>query len=97
MPDVMTPMPDVMTPEEVALELRLSPWTVRKYCRTHRIPAQALGEGNGNRWRIFRRDVDAFLGRDPDPEGEEKKVLGYIPKKRVPYMQGLQGKQGAKA
>jgi excisionase family DNA binding protein len=47
------------TTEEVAEKLKITPKTVREYIRRGEMEAIDMGQG----YRIFKRDLDAFLER----------------------------------
>src|SRR5438105_13207307 len=51
------------TPKEVAEQLKLRVQTVYEYIRKGRLPAVRLG----NRCRIARSDLEAFVARQRDP------------------------------
>lgn len=48
---------EILTLDEVATEIRMSKDYVRKQCESGALVAKKLG----NRWRIIRRDLDAFM------------------------------------
>ena len=54
-------MPDsddtLYTPEEVAEKLKITPKTVREYIQRGELEAIDMGQG----YRIYKRDLDAFL------------------------------------
>lgn len=58
----------MMTLREVAKELRVSEWTVRKWLKQGRLPGYRLGTKAG--WRIKEKDLEEFLSKI-GPEGRK--------------------------
>lgn len=50
-------MGDIYTPEEIALQWRLEPATVRRWIREGKLKATKLGRG----WRVKREDWESFI------------------------------------
>lgn len=48
---------DLLTVNDLALRLKLSPWTVRKYIHAGRLKATRMGR----RFRVDPRDLTAFI------------------------------------
>jgi excisionase family DNA binding protein len=55
---------DYMTTHEVADDLQVTVYTVRRWIRDGRLPAIKPGweQQRPGRWRILRQDVDALFG-----------------------------------
>jgi len=47
----------LLTPEEAAERLRVSPETIKKWCRIGRLPGVKVSV----LWRVWEKDVDAFI------------------------------------
>lgn len=56
----------ILTIPEVAVELRLSPNTIRKLLHDGRIRGVRTGQ-YGGKWRISQRAIDEFVMNDPGP------------------------------
>lgn len=57
------------TTEEVAEKLKITPKTVREYIQRGELEAIDMGQG----YRIYKRDLDAFLERRRRKRTERKK------------------------
>jgi len=54
----------LLTVPEVAVRLRVSEWTVRRWLRDGRISGQRIG-GTRAGWRIRSTEVERFIGEGP--------------------------------
>jgi hypothetical protein len=71
---------DIFTVNEVATILGLNRWTVCSYIYEGKLKASKLGDGTGKRgnkrrWRIWKKDLMAFVNRSSSLPHTPDKVL----------------------
>lgn len=63
---------DYLTPEEIAIRLRVTPKTVRRWCQLGELKAAKAGP----QWRIAPAALEEYLNRSREVKDDSKKADG---------------------
>jgi excisionase family DNA binding protein len=68
---------ELLTVAEIAVELKITEQTVRRWINEQKLPAKRLA--GGKEFRVLRAELDALLGLEPQPPAEQPRERAKRP------------------